>query len=71
VGVDCVVVEGDFVLIDFKVEIDGEEIDVVIGVLYEIGSKNMFEGFDEVLVGMSVGEIKMFIVLFVGGDCEG
>jgi trigger factor len=71
VGVDRAAAEGDFVSIDLKAEIDGEEIDAVTGVSYEIGSKNMLEGLDEALVGMSAGETKTFTAPLAGGDREG
>ncbi|GAB3589906.1 trigger factor [Angustibacter peucedani] len=71
VGVERAAVEGDFVSIDLKAEIDGDEIDAVTGVSYEIGSKNMLEGLDEALVGMSAGETKDFTAPLAGGDREG
>jgi trigger factor len=71
VGVDRAAVEGDFVSIDLKADIDGEEIDAVTGVSYEIGSKNMLEGLDEALVGMSAGETKTFTAPLAGGEREG
>ena len=39
--------DGDFVSIDLAAEIDGEDIDEVTGVSYEVGSKNMLDGLDE------------------------
>ena len=71
VGVDRAAAEGDFVSIDLKADIDGDEIDAVTGVSYEIGSKNMLEGLDEALVGMSAGETKTFTAPLAGGDREG
>ncbi len=71
VGVDRAAAEGDFVSIDLKAEIDGDEIDAVTGVSYEIGSKNMLDGLDEALVGMSAGETKSFTAPLAGGDREG
>jgi trigger factor len=71
VGVDRAAAEGDFVSIDLKADIDGDEIDAVTGVSYEIGSKNMLEGLDEALVGMSAGETKTFSAPLAGGDREG
>ncbi|WP_321160611.1 trigger factor [Janibacter hoylei] len=60
VGVDRAVETGDFVSIDLKAEIDGDEIDSVEGVSYEVGSGNMLQGIDEPLVGMTAGETKDF-----------
>ncbi|GAA4358836.1 trigger factor [Angustibacter luteus] len=71
VGVERAAVEGDFVSIDLKAEIDGDEIDAVTGVSYEIGSRNMLEGLDDALVGMSAGETKDFAAPLAGGDREG
>ncbi len=71
VGVDRAAVEGDFVSIDLSAQIDGDEIDAVTGVSYEIGSRNMLEGLDEALVGMSAGESKDFSAPLAGGDREG
>jgi trigger factor len=71
VGVDRAASDGDFVSIDLSAEIDGEQIDAVTGVSYEIGSKNMLDGLDEALVGMSAGETKNFSAPLAGGDREG
>lgn len=71
VGVERSAVEGDFVSIDLAAEIDGDQIDSVTGVSYEIGSKNMLEGLDEALVGMGAGDTKQFGAPLAGGDREG
>jgi trigger factor len=71
VGVDRAAVDGDFVSIDLSADVDGEEVDSVSGVSYEIGSANMLEGLDEALVGMSAGEDKHFTAPLAGGDHEG
>jgi trigger factor len=70
-GVDRAVQDGDFVSIDLSAEIDGEQIDSVTGVSYEVGSKNMLEGLDEALIGMTADETKDFTAPFAGGDQEG
>src|SRR5689334_9004176 len=70
-GVDRAVQDGDFVSIDLSAEIDGEEIDSVTGVSYEVGSKNMLEGLDEALIGMAADETKQFTAPLAGGDQEG
>jgi len=70
-GVDRAVQDGDFVSIDLSAEIDGEQIDEVTGVSYEVGSKNMLEGLDEALVGMTADETKQFTAPLAGGDQEG
>ena len=53
VGVDRAVEEGDFIVLDLSATIDGEEIDSVSGVSFEVGSKNMLDGMDEAVVGLS------------------
>ena len=70
-GVDRAVRDGDFVSIDLSAEIDGEQVDSVTGVSYEVGSKNMLEGLDEALVGMAADETKNFTAPLAGGDQEG
>ncbi|WP_392545063.1 trigger factor [Oryzobacter telluris] len=71
VGVERAVEDGDFVSIDLTAVIDGEEIDSVSGVSYEVGSKNMLEGMDEALVGLAAGDTKTFTAPLAGGDQEG
>lgn len=63
--------ENDFVTIDLSATIDGEQIDEVSGVSYEIGSGNMLPGMDEALVGMAAGETKTFTAPLAGGVREG
>ena len=70
-GVDRAVQDGDFVSIDLAAEIDGEQIDEVTGVSYEVGSKNMLDGLDEALIGMTADETKSFTAPLAGGDQEG
>ncbi|MDX6573983.1 MAG: trigger factor, partial [Gaiellales bacterium] len=61
----------DFVSIDLAASIDGEEIDSVKGVSYEIGSATMIEGLDEALVGKSAGDVTDFDAPLAGGDRAG
>lgn len=63
--------KGDFVTIDLKAEINGEEIDSVSGVSYEIGSKNMLEGQDKAITGMASGETNTFTSKLEGGEHQG
>ena len=70
-GVDRAVETGDFVSIDLRAEVDGEEVDSVEGVSYEVGSGNMLEGMDDALVGMTKGETKDFSAPLAGGDQAG
>lgn len=71
VGVDRPAVKGDFVVLDLKAVIDGEEVDSVSGVSYEVGSGNMLEGLDEALTGISADETTTFKAPLAGGDHEG
>jgi trigger factor len=71
VGVERPAAQGDFVSIDLSAEIDGNQIDAVTGVSYEIGSGNMLDGLDDALVGMSAGETKNFSAPLAGGEHEG
>jgi trigger factor len=71
VGVDRPAAEGDFVVLDLKAVIDGEEVDSVSGVSYQIGSGNMLEGLDEALTGLSADETTTFTAPLAGGEHEG
>ena len=71
VGVERAAEDGDFVSIDLSATIGGEEIDSVTSVSYEIGSKNMLEGMDEALIGLSADEATTFTAPLAGGDNEG
>ena len=71
VGVDRPVQDGDFVSIDLTAGIDGEEIDSVSGVSYEVGSGNMLEGLDEAVIGLSAGDSTDFSAPLAGGDRAG
>jgi trigger factor len=71
VTVERAAAEGDFVSMDLTASIDGDEIDSVSGVSYEVGTKTMLEGLDEALVGMSAGDTKDFTAPLAGGDREG
>jgi trigger factor len=71
VSVDRAAQSGDFTSVDLSASIDGEEIDSVTGVSYEIGSGTMLEGLDEALVGASAGETVEFASPLAGGDRAG
>ncbi|MBC7464263.1 MAG: trigger factor [Actinobacteria bacterium] len=59
---------GDFVTIDLIARIDGADVEGgdASGMSYEVGSNRMIEGLDEALVGLSVGETKVFETQLVG-----
>nr|WP_269812876.1 trigger factor [Ornithinimicrobium sediminis] len=71
VSVDRAAAAGDFTSVDLSASIDGEEIDSVTGVSYEIGSGTMLEGLDEALVGASAGDTVEFTSPLAGGDRAG
>ncbi|MBD8080587.1 trigger factor [Cellulosimicrobium arenosum] len=71
VGVDRPAAEGDFVVLDLKAVVDGEEVDSVSGVSYQIGSGNMLDGLDEALTGLSADETTTFTAPLAGGEHEG
>jgi len=71
VGVDRAAADGDFTSIDLTAVIDGEEIDSVTGVSYEIGSATMLDGLDEALIGHSAGDTVEFTSPLAGGDRSG
>ncbi|WP_067781415.1 trigger factor [Actinomyces vulturis] len=62
---------GDFVTIDLKAEIDGEEVDSASGISYEIGKGNMLKGLDTALRGLKAGESATFSTQLAGGPHEG
>lgn len=62
---------GDFVTIDLKAVIDGEEVDSVSGVSYEIGKGNMLKGLDTALRGLKTDETATFTTKLAGGEHEG
>jgi trigger factor len=71
VPVDRPVVDDDFVSIDISAELDGEEIDSVKGVSYQVGSGTMLEGMDDALRDLSSGETTTFVAPLAGGDKAG
>jgi trigger factor len=71
VGVDRAAADADFLTVDVRAEIDGEEIDSVKGVSYQVGSGTMLEGMDDAVTGLSVGESKTFASPLAGGDHAG
>lgn len=71
VGVERPAEDGDFVVLDLRAEIAGEEIDSVSGISYQIGSGTMLPGLDEALVGLSAGETRTFAAPLAGGEHEG
>lgn len=71
VGVDRPTADGDFVSLDIAATIDGDEIDSVSGVSYQVGSGTMIEGLDAAVTDLSAGESTTFEAPLAGGDRAG
>jgi trigger factor len=63
--------DDDFVSVDISAEIDGEQIDSVTGVSYQVGTGTMLEGMDDALRDLSAGETTTFVTPLAGGDRAG
>jgi trigger factor len=72
-GVDRAVENGDFVSIDLKAEVNGEEVEggSAAGLSYEVGSNTLIEGLDEVILGKSAGESVTFSSKLAFGEHAG
>ncbi|GAA2233272.1 trigger factor [Rarobacter faecitabidus] len=71
VGVDRPAADTDFVVIDLEAKADGEVLDSVKGISYQIGSESMLDGLDEALDGLSAGESTTFTSALVAGENAG
>ncbi len=72
-GVERAAQLGDFVSVDLAATVDGEEVEggTANGMSYEVGSKQLLEGIDDALVGMSADETGTFTSKLVGGPHAG
>jgi trigger factor len=72
-GVDRPVAEGDYVSIDLRSTVDGEELPggSTTGLSYEVGSGDLMPGLDEALAGASAGEERAFQTDLVAGEQAG
>lgn len=70
-NVDRAAQEGDYVNIDLSATIDGEEIDDVSGLSYQVGENSMLNGQDEALIGAKAGEDLEFTTTLIGGEHAG
>ncbi|WP_157252569.1 trigger factor [Nonomuraea typhae] len=72
-GVEREAAAGDFVVMDLRAEIDGENIEEQQAneVSYEVGAGSVLQGLDDALLGMSAGEEKSFRTELVGGENAG
>ncbi|MFB4270775.1 trigger factor [Nonomuraea sp. GTA35] len=72
-GVERPAASGDFVVMDLRAEIDGQNIEEqqASEVSYEVGAGSVLQGLDTALEGMSAGEEKSFKTELVGGENAG
>ncbi|WP_341717230.1 trigger factor [Micromonospora sp. FIMYZ51] len=65
--------EGDYVQIDLRATVDGEEVPggSATNISHEVGSKQLLPGLDEAVVGLAAGEDATFTTQLVGGDFAG
>lgn len=72
-GVERAAANGDFVVMDLRAEIDGENIEEQQAneVSYEVGAGSVLQGLDAALEGLSAGEEKTFKTELVGGANAG
>ena len=70
---DRPVQDGDYVSIDLRATVDGEEVPggSTTGLSYEVGTGSMMDGLDEALVGASAGDSREFTTQLVAGDFAG
>ncbi|MDR0366174.1 MAG: trigger factor [Bifidobacteriaceae bacterium] len=71
VPVDRPAKDGDFATLDLTAQIDGQEVDSVSSVSYQLGGGNMLDGLDEALDGLSAGETTTFEAPLTGGSRAG
>lgn len=59
---------GDFVNIDLVAKVNGEEVEggTANDISYEVGSNSMVEGLDDAVVGLNVGDSKVFETQLLG-----
>lgn len=63
--------DGDYLTLDLTATVDGEEIDSLSDVSYELGSESMLAGQDEALRGASAGDEIQFTSTVAGGEHAG
>lgn len=67
-GVDRAAEDDDFVVVDLVATVDGEEVESVSGISYQVGAGNLIEGLDDALRGMSAGDSSTFVTTLVAGE---
>jgi trigger factor len=70
---DRPVQDGDYVSIDLRATVDGEEVPggSTTGLSYEVGTASMMDGLDEALLGASAGDTREFTTELVAGEFAG
>jgi trigger factor len=70
---DRPVADGDYVSIDLRATVDGEEVPggVTAGMSYEVGGGELMAGLDEALIGSTAGETRTFTTDLVAGPQAG
>lgn len=63
--------DGDYLTLDLTATVDGEEIDTLSDVSYELGSGSMLPGQDDALRGASAGDDIQFTSSIAGGEHAG
>lgn len=63
--------DGDFLSLDLVASVDGEKIDSLADVSYELGSGSMMDGQDEALRGSNAGDEVEFVSTIIGGEYAG
>ncbi|MDT4990268.1 MAG: trigger factor [Actinoplanes sp.] len=71
--VDRPAAEGDYVQLDLRATVDGEEVPggSATNISHEVGSKQLLPGLDEVLIGLVADADVTFTTQLVGGDFAG
>ncbi|MBP2708290.1 trigger factor [Microbispora sp. RL4-1S] len=72
-GVDRAAQNGDYVVMDLRAEIDGDNLEEqqAADVSYEVGAGSVLQGLDDALQGMAAGDEKTFRTTLVGGENAG
>ncbi len=71
--VDRPVASGDYVAIDLRAAVDGEEVEggSATNLSYTVGSEDLIDGLDDAVVGLSAGESTTFPTTLRAGDQAG
>jgi trigger factor len=72
-AVEREVQNGDFVSVDLSAAVDGEDVEggSATGLSYEVGSANLVDGLDDVIIGKSAGDTATFASKLAFGEHAG